>query len=264
MAVVMQTVDPREAAARQSASLSVTAHRPWPLPRGPWIVGQTWTELLFAHWRLPPSRLAPLLPYGLELDTFEGWGWLAVTPLRMSAVRIRGLPFCPPGLTSFLELNVRTCVRLGDRPGVYFFSLDASSRLAVGAARWMYRLPYFTAWMSATLRKDAIELVSHRRDRRGRAADLTIRYRATGAPFVSAPGTLEHFLTERYRLYTSDGRGRLFHADIHHAPWSLREAEARIERNTMAPSGIDLGPAPDLLHCGARQDVVAWPLERIG
>ncbi len=260
----MQTVDPREAAARQSAALSVTGHRPWPLPRGPWIVGQTWTGLLFAHWRLPPSRLAPLVPSGLELDTFEGWSWLAVTPLRMSAVRIRGLPFCPPGLTNFLELNVRTYVRFGDRPGVHFFSLDASSRLAVRAARWIYRLPYFAARMSAARANDAVEFASRRRDRRRRAVELAIHYRPTGPPFTPIAGTLEHFLTERYRLYTSDGRGRLFHADIHHEPWSLAPAEASVIRNTMPPAGVDLAGSPDLLHLGERQDVVVWPLVAVG
>jgi len=265
--VLTEVVELREAAARQAASMRHVAHRPWPLPSGPWIIGQTWTDLVFIHWRVPPSRMRPLLPVGLELDTFEGGGWLTVTPLRMSAVGVRGTRRSLLGLASFLELNVRTYVTLGGKPGVYFFSLHAESRFAVRAARALYRLPYFPARMSATLAADgAIDYLIvglEGADATSEKKELRIRYCAAGPSFVARPGSLEHFLTERYCLYTEDPGGRLFRAEIHHEPWSLRPAEVAIERSAMAPPGIDLARPPDLAQCGGRQDVVTWPLRRV-
>src|SRR5580700_1193759 len=125
------------------------AHRPWPLPLGSWVMKQTWHHLPFAHWPLPAERMRPLVPAQLDLDTFDGQCWVAVVPFRMSGIRGRGLPPLP-GLSRFPELNVRTYVTYGGKPGVYFFSLDAASRAAVWAARRFYHLPYYHARMETT------------------------------------------------------------------------------------------------------------------
>src|SRR6478736_184531 len=117
----------------KSAILRQTAHRPWSLPDGPWTMTQTWHDLLFAHWRIRLDVMRPLVPRELEIDTFDGSAWIGVVPFRMSAVRMRGLPPVP-GASAFPELNVRTYVRYGGRAGVWFFSLDAESALAVFAA----------------------------------------------------------------------------------------------------------------------------------
>jgi uncharacterized protein YqjF (DUF2071 family) len=114
--------------------LEAVAHRPWPLPSGPWIMAQTWHDLLFAHWSVRSETLRRLVPSELALDTFDGSCWVAVAPFHMSGIRLRGLPALP-GLSRFPELNVRTYVTLGGKPGVYFFSLDAGSLPAVWAAR---------------------------------------------------------------------------------------------------------------------------------
>src|SRR5271154_2737716 len=108
--------------------LAQTAHRPWPLPAGPWVMAQSWHDLLFAHWPVEAAVLRPLLPPALQIDTFGQQAWLAVVPFRMTGVRLRGTPALP-WLSAFPELNVRTYVTTDGKPGGWFFSLDAASAI---------------------------------------------------------------------------------------------------------------------------------------
>jgi uncharacterized protein YqjF (DUF2071 family) len=222
---------------------------------------QTWHDLLFAHWPLAPRVLEGRLPAGLELDIFDDRAWLGVVPFRMTNVAPRGLP-AVPGTSAFPELNVRTYVRANGKPGVYFFSLDASNLLAVAGARALFHLPYYWASMCVSRVRDAVHYESRRRTR-GAPADFRAAYHPTGPLFEAVPGGLEYFLTERYRLYCATRRGAVAHVDIHHRPWSLCTACADIAVNTMAwASGVPASGPPPLLHVAARQDVVAWPLRR--
>ena len=248
-----------EAPARQSASLEATAHRPWPLPDGSWIMGQTWEDLLFAHWRAPAEELRALLPEGLELDLYHDEAWIAVTPFRITGLRARGLPPLP-FVSSFLELNTRTYVTAGGKPGIWFFSLDASSQLAVQAARHGYKLPYFRADMRTEWADGSLSYECRRRDPRGAPAAFRARYRPIGDVLDADHRSLAHFLTERYCLYTTDS-GRLKRAEIHHERWPLQPAEAAIEENTMPPRDLELVDEEPVLHFSALQDVVIWPLE---
>jgi uncharacterized protein YqjF (DUF2071 family) len=113
--------------------------RPWPIPKAPWVLRMAWEDLLFAHWPVDAARLRATLPEALELDLFEGRAWLGVVPFRMNDVGLRRLP--APGATRFPELNVRTYARHLGRPGVWFYSLDAGSALAVAGARAWFHLP---------------------------------------------------------------------------------------------------------------------------
>jgi uncharacterized protein len=249
-------------AARQAATVRWLAHRPWPLPPGRWSQAQTWENLLFAHWRVDERELRRLVPASLELETHDGSAWLGVTPFRVSGLRLRGmLPM--PRVSSFLELNVRTYVRFEDKPGIYFFSLDADSALAVEGARRLYKLPYFRALMSARIVGDRIEYSSARREGPARPFVFQARYWPQGEPFAAAPGTLDYFLTERYCLYTIDERSRVCRAEIHHPVWLLQRARAEIEANSMAPPGLRLPDDEPLLHFSRRQDVVVWPLAAV-
>jgi uncharacterized protein YqjF (DUF2071 family) len=248
-----------QAPSRQAATLDETAHRPWPLPGGSWIMGQSWEDLLFAHWRVDAAALRRLVPTGLELDEHDGSAWLGVTPFVLSHLRLRGtLPL--PLVSSFPEINVRTYVTAGGKPGIWFFSLDTSSRGAVEAARRLYRLPYFHARMSVEHRGGRVHCSSTRRES-GRPFVFSGDYAAAGESFTAEPGSLEEFLTERYCLYAADERG-LHRAEIHHPPWPLRRAEAKLDLNTMPPDGLELQGEP-LLHLSERQDVVIWPLEPV-
>jgi uncharacterized protein len=236
----------------------VVEHRPWPLPARSWIQGQTWDDLLFAHWRVPGEALRAHVPEELALDSFDGAHWLGITPFRVTGLRLRAT-FPVPGLSSFAELNVRTYVTYQDKPGIWFFSLDAASRLAVEAARRTYALPYHHAAMRAHSLGEAVDYSSARR---GDGHSFEGRYRPSGPAAPPQAGTLEHFLTERYCLYTTRD-SELLRAEIHHPPWPLQPAEAEIRENTMPPPGIELEGGP-LLHFSERQDVVIWGLERAG
>lgn len=247
------------------------SHRPYPPPRGPWAVEMVWHDLLFMHWPVPAEALRGVVPAGLEIDTYRGGPWrgrafIAVVPFWMSGVRARCTP-AVPGLSTTPELNVRTYVRpsAGGQAGIYFFSLDAASRLAVRGARLLYKLPYFDARMRCERGRDGwIGYESERTHRGAPRAGFAGRYRPAGSVAFAGPGTLESFLTDRYCLYTTDGGGRLYRCEIDHAPWPLRPAEAEVARCTMAePLGIRLaGPAP-LLHFSERIRAVAWGLRRV-
>lgn len=240
-------------------ALQSLAHRPWPLPRGPWVMAQRWHDLLFAHWPVTPSEMRPLVPRELDLDLFDGQCWVGVVPFWMSGVRARGTPAIP-GVSRFAELNVRTYVRSGGKPGVYFFSLDAASRLAVAAARAFYHLPYFFANMS--LEWDG-EAIVYRSARFAEPAEFCGRYGPVAPVMLRQPGSIEHWLTERYCLYTVH-RGRVWRGEIHHAPWPLQDAFAEIDVNTVArTAGIELPDGKPLLHFARQLEVLIWPLRGV-
>jgi len=240
-------------------SLAHQGHRPWPIPSRPWALRQTWHDLLFAHWTVPADALRPLIPPALTLQEFSGTAWLAMTPFWMSGIGFRGLP-AMPGVSRFDELNVRTYVTFADRPGVWFFSLDAGNRLAVRTARWLYGLPYVSARMWHHAEGD--ELVYHSERADGTRFDA--RYGPVGPVVTNRAGSAEYWLTERYCLYAQGSSGRLYRAEIHHEPWSLQPAQAAISRNDLPRvHGIELGGPPALLHFSRRLEVVVWPRQRL-
>jgi uncharacterized protein YqjF (DUF2071 family) len=221
-------------------------------------MAQSWHDLLFAHWPVEAEKLRPLIPDRLEIDLFEGQAWLAVVPFRMTGVRLRGPP-AASWLSAFPELNVRTYVTYGGKAGVWFFSLDAGNPLAVAIARAWFHLPYFRASMRCAERSGWIEYASQRNHSGAAQAALQGRYHPIAPVFLSRPGTLEHFLTERYCLYAFDGRGRIIRGEIHHPPWLLQLAEAEFSQNSMADAaGVALPASAPLLHFAKRQDVLVW------
>jgi uncharacterized protein YqjF (DUF2071 family) len=243
-----------EAPVRQGSSVQETEHRPWPLPASPWLIGQTLNDLLFAHWRVDADALRPHVPEELSIDEHEGSAWVGVTAFRISGLRARGtLPL--PYVSSFVELNVRTCVTHGDKPGIWFFSLDASSRFAVAAARRLYRLPFYRADITFDRTDERLLYECVRNEEK----TFSAAYRGLGSPTPAAAGSLEHFLVERYCLFAQHD-GKLFRAEIHHRPWPLEQAEVSIDLNTMAPDGVSLDAEP-VAHFCERTDAVIWALE---
>ena len=226
------------------------------MPAALWLMTQSWHNLLFAHWTVDASELRKVVPAAFELDLFNKQAWVGIVPFHMTNVGLRATPSLP-WLSSFPELNVRTYVRLADRPGVYFFSLDAGRRLAVTAARTLLNLPYFLATMSVETGRDGVVYQSARRGQS--AAVFRAEYGPTGPPFTASEGSLKYFLTERYCLYHQTRRGIPYRLEIHHPAWSLQVARAEIQANTMAvASGVRIGDTPALLHFARRQDVIAW------
>lgn len=244
-----------------------TDHRPFPLPGTPWTSKQNWHDLLFVHWEIPGEQIRPLVPHSLELDLFDGKAYVAIAPFTIAGIRAKMAPLLP-GLSRFLELNVRTYVRYQGIPGVYFFSLDAASLPAVWGARGAYGLPYFYASMSARTSGEWVEYESRRKaafnSKNSLPAEFKGRYRPVSGPRQRQKDTLENFLVERYCLYAVR-RGKLVRAHIHHLPWPLQDAEAEIEVNTMAStSGITLPQTKPLLHFSRFLEVLIWWPEIIG
>ncbi len=237
--------------------LSTSAHRPWPLPRGPWMMFQSWQKLLFVHWRVDPASLRHLVPAPLELDLHDGDAWIGVTPFLLTGLRVRMTPPMP-WASRFPELNLRTYVRYAGRAGIFFFSLDAASRTAVAGARSFFRLPYRRARMGIETSEGWTRFASRRP---GGVARFRAQYRPTGSVLPPAPGSREAFLTERYALFTVLRNGKVLRTDVHHAPWPLQPAEGHVDAGALAlaesvplPSG-----ATPLLHYSDRQDTVIWP-----
>jgi uncharacterized protein len=221
------------------------------------------------HWPVPETSLRPLIPPALRLDTFDGSAWLGVTPFHMERTRPRLLP-AVPWLSSFPELNVRTYVTHQDKPGIWFFSLDARNPVAVRLARATFGLPYFDAGMSCRTSGGEVRYGSVRTHKGAPPARFVASYRPVGVPFESRPGTLENFLTERYCLYSAgagdraSGSGRVRRGDIHHRPWPLQKAEAELEELEMTTQiGVKLPDIEPILHYACRLDVSAWLPERL-
>lgn len=217
-----------------------------------------WHDLLFIHYPVAQDRLRALVPSSLQLDTFEGRAWIGVVPFRMSRVKPRRFPPLP-WLSAFAELNVRTYVTCEGKPGVWFFSLDAANPIAVSVARRFFHLPYFNARMLSRRQGETIFYESRRTHRGAAPAEFSASYRPMGPVLASKAGSLEHWLTERYCLYSADPHGRTRRVDIHHEPWPLQAGEAEIKKNTTL-DWLGIGPLAEtpLLHFARELKVMAW------
>lgn len=236
------------------------------MPRRPWAMAMTWRDLLFAHWEVPVEKLRAALPKALPLDLFEGRAFVGVVPFRMTGIRGRFMPPVP-GHHAFPELNVRTYVSINNKPGVYFFSLDATNPLAIATARATFSLNYLRARITTAREGDTVSYACERTDRRAPAASLRCSYTAAGDEFVAQAGSLEHWLTERYSLYTVSRMGRggsVGMGEIHHPPWPLRPAGASFETLDMTRLlGFELEGPPASLLMADRIDVPAWLPTRV-
>ena len=222
-----------------------------------------WHDLLFLHWPVRPELIRTLIPSALELDTFDGWCWIGIVPFRMTGVRPRyiTIPF------AFPELNVRTYVKMPGRAGVWFFSLDATNWLAVRAARWL-GLPYYDARMKVELEGNTVHYQSVRVHKSAAPAEFNASYRPTTPIYHAAPGTLDHWLTERYCLYAAKKPDQVVYGEIQHPQWPLQPAEVELRVNMMTQQiGIELPNTKPICHFARYQEVVAWPivpLDRMG
>ena len=230
-------------------------------PSEPVVMRQRWLDLLFLHWSVPAESLQALLPPGLALDTFEGRAYIGLVPFTMRGVRPAFLPAIAP-LSNFAEVNVRTYVHhQGENPGVWFFSLDAANALAVKIARAAFKLPYYFAEMKVT-QKDGEIYYESRRKSEPNAAQCVIRYRPSGEIRPAVPGTLEHFLAERYILY-SYANGALCRGRVYHTPYPLQTAAvSELDENLIAAAGIVRPVSAPLVHFARGVDVRIFPLRR--
>jgi uncharacterized protein len=243
-------------AVNAASLLEQRSHRLWPLPKTAWFLFMRWHDLLFLHWPVRPETIRPLIPRVLELDTFDGWCWIGVVPFRMTGVR----PHYFPIPLAFPELNVRTYVKTPRKTGVWFFSLDAANWLAVRAARWL-GMPYYDARMTVGSAGESVDYKSLRDHKKAAAAEFDATYAPTGGTYMAQPGTLDHWLTERYCLFSALNPDRIVFGEIHHPQWRLQPATVELRSCTMLQaSGIELSNSQPLCHFSLLQEVVAWPI----
>jgi uncharacterized protein YqjF (DUF2071 family) len=228
----------------------------------------SWLDLLFMHYKVDETVVQDLLPNGVQLDTFNGEAWVGIVPFRMMDIGPKWVPSLPL-VSRFPELNVRTYVTIDGKPGVWFFSLDATSKIAVRAARWLFHLNYVDADIKFKKASNHcpgkwIDYHSVRTDASATPAELHCEYRPVGDWYFAKPETLTHWLTARYCLYTANAQGQLFRGEINHQPWRLRDAQAIIHTNTMTEGlGMELGDQKPLLHYSKETRVVAWSLDKV-
>lgn len=233
-------------------------------PEGQPVMHQTWGKLLFMHWRISEKALRPLIPERLRIDTFDGSAWIAVTPFTMWDIRAFP-PYLPPvpGLSSMHELNVRTYVYLDNVPGVWFFSLDANSTVAVITARTFFHLPYVNAEMSLEEKAETIDYSSRRTERDAHEAEFEATWKKGETLPYSHPGSLEFFLTERYCLYAARGQ-KLYRCRIFHQPWPLQKAVLSSFNSTMIEAqGLPTPEGEPLLHYAEELSVDIWPIHEV-
>lgn len=229
-------------------------------PKGFPIMHQNWGKLLFMHWRIDEEILRPLIPERLKIDTFDGSAWIGVIPFTMWNVR---LSFTPPvpWLSAFHEINVRTYVHYEGVPGVWFFSLDANSSVAVLGARTLYNLPYFNARIDLEQDGERIDYSSTRTDEP--PADFSATWTIGEKLSQSDPDSLDFFLTERYCLYAVKGE-RLNRLRIHHRPWPLHTATVQAYNSTMIEShGLPTPEGEPVLHYSEELEVDFWTPEEV-
>jgi uncharacterized protein len=222
---------------------------------------QRWVHLLFIHWPFPPETVQMTLPHGLQVDTFNGNAWIGIVPFFMRGVHPAGCPSVP-GISNFLELNLRTYVRdVAGRPGIWFYSLDANQALAVCIARACFALPYEFADMSAKVCDGEID---YRSRRFGSKSSLRYRYRPTEKLGEAKLGTLEFFLIERYRLFARRGN-KILSGRVNHSPYPLRKVTVtHADRGLFALHGF-APPSEPPAHAiySDRVDVSIYPLEPV-
>lgn len=183
-------------------------------------ISMEWMDLLFIHWEVDPILIQKYLPDGVKVDTFEGKGYLGIVPFVMNKLTFSQIPFL---FTPFPEINVRTYIKVGDVPGIYILHVTLNSKLGLILSKG-YEIEY-------NLEKLMISRIEQ---------DITItsnKFNCICTPgsehFFARKGSLEYWLTERYRLYLVKKDGNILYEDISHEQWTLQEASISLKKNSL-------------------------------
>lgn len=228
---------------------------------------QSWRNLLFIHWRVNADAIQALLPDGLTIETFDGAAWVGLVPFSMERVRPWWSPPVP-GVSWFLETNVRTYVRhVSGQTGVWFFSLDANHRLAVSVARRFWNLNYVLSDLQLKLDGGQIRCTGNRIHLPDADYNIAAEIDTAAQLTQAAEGSLDHFLLERYHLFARRPDGKFFVGQVHHEPYSYRPVTSlQLKQTMLAANGCDMtdDKAPDHITFSPGVDVIVSPLEAAG
>lgn len=236
------------------------AHRSWPLPSTNWIMKQSWRDVLFIHWPVSPDILRPYIPSSLNIDILDGCAWVGVVVFVMQGIYPRGLPTISV-TPKFSEVNVRTYVEYEGKPGVYFLSLEVGDWASLTIAKKWYHLPYQHADISIEKKGQTYYYESIRK------GNTTITSKGMYTPLldecIPKEGTLDHWLLERYCLYSTNSQTNLYCGEIHHRPWTLQKVKVEIMKNTLFTSfNMDLDIEP-IYHFSKGIDTLFWNIKRV-
>ena len=205
-----------------------TSHRTWPLPETAWFLFMHWHDLLFLHWPVRPETIRPLIPRVLELDTFDGWCWIGIVPFSHERCST-ALPSDPFGFSRAERPHLRE-----DTAQDRCLVLQPGCGLAVRAARWL-GMPYYNARMKVGSAGESVDYKSLRDHKKAAAAEFEATYAPTGETYMAQTGTLDHWLTERYCLFSALKPDRIVFGEIHHPQWCLQPARVELRSCTMLP-----------------------------
>lgn len=197
-----------------------------------WLMTQDWENVLFLHWPVPEEELRKQIPAELELDLYNDTAWISLVLFTVGESRPRLMPPIPPAC-NFPELNVRTYVKHGKKPGIYFFSLDAGRDFVVSLTTLGDFLPYRKAKVDYIEEDGRFAFSSHRIEEDEPTESFTIGFKPSLGKMVEKK-EIDRFLTDRFTFWRKP-KNSLYRMDIIHPEWDLYPVEFQIEQNTMAP-----------------------------
>jgi len=162
-------------------------------------------------------------------------------------------------MDGFRELNLRTYINRNDRPGVYFLSIECPAAYSDWIARQFFGAPYFEAQIATYSDGTTFHFAAERTQKDRPPASFFAKYRPESASAPPVPGSLDHFLVERYCLYFVVG-GKVFRGDIQHQEWLLHNAELELDVDTVSTAaGLQLGTKADHVGFVQSTDTLIFP-----
>lgn len=215
-----------------------------------WVYYQEWNDALFLHYQVPKEVLEPYIPKGLVLDSYNGSHWVSLVAFTMNNVSPRYLP-AVPFISNFNEINLRTYIG-GDKPGVYFLSIEGAKSISNFIARHLSGLPYEKANI---IKERGKYLSSNLNTGSYLKADFKI-----GESIIK--DSLDIWLTERYCLYL-DKSNTLYCYEIDHEEWEIKEALITSLDISYKFGGYALPNTPNKVHYSKGVKVLAWSREKL-
>ncbi|AHM61567.1 hypothetical protein D770_16565 [Flammeovirgaceae bacterium 311] len=178
-----------------------------------------WRKLIMANYAVNPKLLEPYLPYGTELDLWQGQCYVSLVGFLFQKVRLKGIPV--PFHTTFPEVNLRFYVRFksgeGWRRGVVFIKEIVPRPALTLVARTFYGEPYQTMPMQYCLeeKSDLLQASYSWKYQRWHHLSVAAKNKASAIE----KGSEAEFITEHYWGYTKRGEQHTSEYEVVHPVW---------------------------------------------